>query len=399
MDVARFEKSPAGRVVKVGQGQAAFWAFVPNPLPPKLDLDLGLSRTLSAADRAVGQLDGLAQNLPNPHIFVRPLIRSEAVVSSRIEGTQADLADLFAYEAGQLSLRSDQSSTPQDDVHEVLNYVRAMEYGLERRETFPVSGRFIRELHAILMEGVRGEHHTPGEFRTSPNWIGPPGCNLNEASYVPPPPGDELNSTLNEFERYLHTELKYPPLVELALTHYQFEAIHPFVDGNGRVGRLLAALLLVHWGLLSEPLLYISEYFERNRDDYYNLLFAVSAEGAWGEWVEFFLRGVTEQARVTNRRAQALLDLQEEWHERLQETSQSAAPFRLADSLFESPFLTIPYAEQILDVSYPAARDNVQRLVDVGILRQWSEKRRPKQFFAREILQILLSGPDLAEDT
>ena len=280
MDVARFEQSPAGRLVKVRRpGDAEFWAFVPNPLPPELDLDLGLSRTLSAADRAVGELEGLAQNLPDPHIFVRPLIRGEAVVSSRIEGTQADLADLFAHEAGQLPLGSDQPSTPQDDVHEVLNYVRAMEYGLERRETFPVSGRFIRELHAILMEGVRGEHRTPGEFRTSPNWIGAPGCNLNEATYIPPPPGDELNSSLNEFERYLHTEPKYPPLVELALTHYQFEAIHPFVDGNGRVGRLLAALLLVHWGLLSEPLLYISEYFERNRDDYYDLLFAVRADG------------------------------------------------------------------------------------------------------------------------
>lgn len=399
MDVARFEQSPAGHLVKVRRpGDAAFWAFVPNSLPPKLDLDLRLSQTLSAADRAVGELEGLARTLRDPHIFVRPLMRSEAVVSSRIEGTQADLTDLFAYEAGQLSLRSDRAATPQDDVHEVLNYVRAMEYGLERRETFPVSGRFIRELHAILMEGVRGEHHTPGEFRTSPNWIGPPGCNLNEASYVPPPPGDELNSTLNEFEGYLHTERMYPPLVELALIHYQFEAIHPFLDGNGRVGRLLAALLIVHWGLLSEPLLYLSEYFERNRDDYYNLLLAVSVEGAWREWVEFFLRGVAEQAQVTNRRAHALLDLQEAWHERLKETSQSASPFHLADSLFESPFLTIPYAERILDVSYPAARDNVRRLVDVGILSQWGEESRPKQFFAREILQILMSSADLAED-
>jgi len=395
MDVAQFEQSPAGRLVKVRRpGDAEFWAFVPNPLPPELDLDLQLSQTLSAADRAVGKLEGLAQNLPNPHIFVRPLIRSEAVVSSRIEGTQADLADLFAYEAGELSLRSDRTATPQDDVHEVLNYVRAMEYGLERRETLPVSLRFMRELHGILMEGVRGEHRTPGEFRTSPNWIGAPGCNLNEATYIPPPPGDELNSTLNEFERYLHTELKYPPLVELALVHYQFETIHPFLDGNGRVGRLLTALLLVHWGLLSEPLLYISEYFERNRDDYYNLLFAVSAEGAWREWVEFFLKGGAEQAEVTNRRARALLDLQQEWRARLKATSQSAAPFHLADHLLQQPFLTIGHAERMLGFSYTAARKNVTKLVDAGILEQWGEKKREKEFFAKEVLRILLGIGD-----
>ncbi len=397
MDVARFEQSPAGRLVKVHRaGDAEFWAFVPNPLPPELDLDLGLSRTLSAADRAVGELEGLARSLRDPHIFVRPLIRSEAVVSSRIEGTQADLADLFVYEAGQLPLRSDQPLTPQDDVHEVLNYVRAMEYGLERRETFPVSGRFIRELHAILMEGVRGEHHTPGEFRTSPNWIGPPGCPLNEARCIFPPPGDELNSSLSDFERYLHTERMYPPLVELALIHYQFEAIHPFLDGNGRIGRLLLALLLVHWGLLSQPLLYLSEYFERNRDDYYDLLFAVSTRGAWREWVEFFLLGVTEQAQMTNRRAHALLDLQEEWHERLKATTRSAAPFHLADHLLQQPFLTVGYAERMLGFSYTAARKNVHKLVDAEILHQWGERKREKRFFAKEVLQILLGTGDLS---
>ena len=390
MDVARFEQSPAGHLVKVHRsGDADFWAFVPDPLPPKLDLDLRLSQTLSAADRAVGKLEGLAESVPNPHIFVRPLIRSEAVVSSRIEGTQADLADLFAYEAGQLPLRSDGPATPQDDVHEVYNYVRAMEYGLERRETFPVSLRFIRELHRILMKGVRGEHRTPGEFRTSPNWIGAPGCNLNDATYVPPPPGDELNSALNEFERYLHTEPKYPPLVELALIHYQFEAIHPFLDGNGRVGRLLAALLIVHWGLLSEPLLYISEYFERNRDDYYNLLFAVSAESAWQEWVEFFLQGVAEQAQVTNQRASALLGLQRDWREQLTATRASALPLRLVDSLFVSPFISIQSAQETLGVTYHTARNQVLKLEEAGILVEVTGRNYGKIYLAPEIPRIV----------
>ena len=390
MDVARFEQSPAGRLVKVHRpGDAEFWAFVPNPLPPELDLDLQLSQTLSTADRAVGKLDGLTQNLPNPHIFVRPLIRSEAVVSSRIEGTQADLVDLFAYEAGQLSLRVDGPAAPQDDVHEVYNYVRAMEYGLERREILPVSLRFIRELHRILMEGVRGEHRTPGEFRTSPNWIGPPGCNLNDATYVPPPPGDELNSSLNDFERYLHTEPKYPWLVELALIHYQFEAIHPFLDGNGRVGRLLTALLIVHWGLLSEPLLYLSEYFERNRDDYYNLLFRVSAEGAWREWVEFFLKGVAEQAEVTNQRASALLGLQRDWREKLTAAGASALPLRLVDSLVESPVTTISLAQETLGVTYHTARNQILKLEEAGILLEITGKNYGKIYIAPEVMRIV----------
>ncbi len=390
MDVAQFEQSPAGRLVKVRRpGDAEFWAFVPNPLPPELDLDLRLSQTLSAADRAVGKLEGLAGSVPNPHIFVWPLIRGEAVVSSRIEGTQADLDDLFAYGAGQLSLRPDLPATPQDDVHEVYNYVRAMEYGLERRETLPVSLRFIRELHGILMEGVRGKDRTPGEFRTSSNWVGPPGSNLNTADYVPPPDGDELNSTLNEFERYVHTELKYPLLVELALIHYQFEAIHPFLDGNGRVGRLLVALLIVHWGILPEPLLYISEYFERNRDDYYNLLFAVSAEGAWGEWVEFFVRGVAEQAEVTNQRASALLSLQRDWREQLTATRASALPLSLVDSLFVSPFISIKSAQETLGVTYHTARKQVRKLEDAGIIVEVTGGNYRKIYLAPEIPRIV----------
>ena len=240
-----FRTSTSGRVIRVGQGQSAYWAFVPNPLPPPLTLDTALIRWLSEADRALGELAGLGRALPNPHLLISPFIRREAVLSSRIEGTQADLADLYAFEAGQLALPGFKPAPSEADVREVANYVRALEYGLERLSTLPVSLRLIREVHARLMEGVRGESATPGEFRRTQNWIGAPGCTLNEATYVPPPV-EEMHAALDAFEKYLHTEDELPPLVRLALIHYQFEAIHPFVDGNGRIGRLLLSLLLVH---------------------------------------------------------------------------------------------------------------------------------------------------------
>ncbi len=247
MDVQRFQRSPSGRVVRVGHGGAAYWAFIPHPLPPRLTYTPELIRTLSRADRAVGELAGLGRALPNPQLLLGPLMHREAVLSSRIEGTQADLPQLYAYAAGA-------PSADQGDVREVYNYVRALEYGLERLHSLPLSLRLLRELHARLMEGVRGEHAFPGEFRRAQNWIGPPGCTLNEATYVPPPPS-ELMDVLSDFERYLHADDDHPPLVRLAFIHYQFEAIHPFVDGNGRIGRLLLALLLVSWDLLPLPLL------------------------------------------------------------------------------------------------------------------------------------------------
>lgn len=397
MDVAQFEQSPAGHLVKVRRpSDAAFWAFVPNPLPPKLDLDVGLLRTLSDAAARVGELEGLARTLPNPHIFIQPLIRLEAVVSSRIEGTQTELADLFAYEAGQSLVVESRQDRTESDIREVLeylrevaNYVRAIKNGLARLASLPLSLRLIRELHATLMEGVRGEHRTPGEFRTSPNWIGPPHCDANGATYVPPPP-EEMATALDSFEKYLHASDEYPPLVRLAFVHYQFEAIHPFLDGNGRIGRLLLALLLVHWELLSQPLLYLSQYFEHHRDDYYDLLLAVSAEGAWREWVEFFLKGVAEQARVTNDRARALLDLQQEWRERLTAPRASALPLRLVDSLVESPVITIPRAQETLGVgSYHTARNQVLKLEKAGILREVTGESHGKVYVAPQVLRIL----------
>jgi len=249
----RFKDNPSGRVIKIGQGDAAYWAFEPNPLPPSLGFDAKLVMVLSETDRALGELAGLGRALPNPHLLINPFIRREAVLSSRIEGTQADLADLYAFEARQLALPGLKSAPSEADVREVLNYVRALEDGLERVKSLPVSLRLLRELHARLMEGVRGEKATPGEFRHSQNWIGRPNCTLSDADFVPPPV-EAMNAALNVFEKYLHLQDETPPLVRLAFIHYQFEAIHPFLDGNGRIGRLLLTLLLVHWNLLPLPL-------------------------------------------------------------------------------------------------------------------------------------------------
>ena len=276
MDIALFRNSPSGRLTRASGG---YWAFVPNPLPPKLEWDNALVSLISKADIAVGTLSGLGETLPNPHLLIYPFIRREAVLSSRIEGTRSSLSDLLLFEATKIE--------KQRDVKEVQNYVHAMEYGLKRLNELPLSLRFIRELHSILMEGVRGEQATPGEFRQSQNWIGPPGCTLDEAIFIPPPV-PQMQECLNQLEDFLHTEKDLPLLVRLALVHYQFEAVHPFLDGNGRIGRLLITLFLCQRKVLTKPLLYLSAFFERHRQDYYDLLLKVSREAGWREWIEFF---------------------------------------------------------------------------------------------------------------
>jgi Fic family protein len=388
MNLTSFQRSPAGRLLKVGQGDTAYWAFVPHPLPPALTFDLELVWALSDADRALGELAGLGRMLPNPHLLMRPFIRREAVLSSRIEGTRANVADLYAYEARQPPLPGMKDTSSPSDVQEVANYVRALEYGLERLKTLPVSLRFIRELHEQLMAGVCGEHATPGEFRRSQNWIGAPGCTLNEATYVPPPV-PKLDEALDAFERYLHADDVYPPLVRLALIHYQFEAIHPFLDGNGRIGRLLISLLLVHWDLLPLPLLYLSAFFERRRDEYYHHLLAVSARGAWREWVLFFLQGAAEQARDAVARAKRLQDLQQEWRDRLTAARASGLTIRLVDSLFETPVLTIPLAQRLLGVTYRPAQQHVEKLVNGGMVRRIGNSSYGKTFIAEQILEVV----------
>jgi Fic family protein len=324
--------------------------------------------------------------LRNPHLLLSPFVRKEAVLSSRIEGTQTGLAELYAFEAGHAPRH--QADPAASDAREVLNYVRALEYGLERLKTLPLSLRFLREVHERLMTGVRGGRATPGQFRTTQNWIGPPGGILKDASFVPPPVPEMLEA-LDAFEEYLHRDDGNPPLVRLALIHYRFEAIHPFLNGNGWIGRLLISLLLVAWELLPLPLLYLSAFFERHRDDYVDLLYAVSKRGAWSDWAAFFLRGVATQARDAVDRARRLQDLQREWREELGRRRAGASAIRLMESLFEAPVLSIPDAQRTLELSYPAAQANVQRLVDAGILRPLGDATYGRRFVADGVLRAI----------
>lgn len=388
MDPNRFRNSTAGRVIQVGQRGFTYWAFVPNPLPPAIDFDAELATTLSEASLALGELAGLGRTIRNPDLLVGPFIRREAVLSSRIEGTETEISNLYAFEAGQLSLPGFGPSVSETDVREVLNYVNTLKYGIERLQTFPLSKRLICELHERLMAGVRGKEKMPGEFRNRQNWIGRPGCTLNEADFVPPPV-PQMQEALNSFEVYLHEGNTYPLLIQLALIHYQFEVIHPFIDGNGRIGRLLIPLLLVCRGVLPLPLLYLSAYFERNRLTYYDLLMTVSEHGDWRAWVVFFLQAVTEQAQDASARAKQLQNLHSEWQQQLQQTRKSALLLKLVDSVFEIPVLTIPQARRSLGVTYASAKQNMDKLVEAGILEPLDESSHGKVFWAPRILRIV----------
>lgn len=287
MNPRDFKNSTAGKCIKTLSG---YWAFTPNLLPPHINYNKDLIYLLSEADRLLGELSGTGRLLPNPYLLIAPYIRREAVSSSRIEGTQASLNDLFFYEA------EEKEEPKVADVREVRNYVKAMEYGTDRLKKLPVSIRLIREIHRILMQGVRGGYAAPGEIRRTQNWIGPPGCSLNESTYVPPPV-DEMKQALSDWEKYLHSNSKEPPLIQCSLMHYQFEAIHPFLDGNGRIGRLLITFLLRERGCLTQPLLYLSAFFDKFRNEYYSRLLAVSQKGDWNGWISFFMRGVVNQSK------------------------------------------------------------------------------------------------------
>ena len=367
----------SGKTIRCPEG---YDAFIPATLPPDIEWTTPLVQALSEADRAVGQLAGEGGRLPNPHLLIRPFVRREAVLSSRIEGTQATLGELLAAEAGSRVERSP------DDLHEVANYVVALEHGMDRLASLPLSLRLVRELHARLMEGVRGNTATPGEFRRSQNWIGPPGSTLATASHVPPPP-HEMMECLGAWETFLH-ERELPPLVHAALAHYQFEAIHPFLDGNGRVGRLMITLLLVERQVLTSPLLYLSAWFEGTRDEYYGHLQAVRERGAWEPWLAYFLTGVTRQANDAIGRARRINDLLAGWRQ-LAAAAPSATPAALVDLLAQNPFWTIRGVADRLGVAFTTAQRAVTKLEAVGILAPTSDARRDRVYCAQEILDIL----------
>jgi Fic family protein len=376
-----FAGSTAGKVVRTPRGYSA---FVPNPLPPTVDL-APLAPLIEEAGHAVGNLKGAGGQLPNPLMLLRPFLRREAVLSSRIEGTQASFSDLLYFEA------APEAPPTAPDVAEVANYVAAVELGLKALETLPLSLRVCKELHGRLMGGLH--HATPGEFRRTQNWVGPPGCSLNEAAYVPPPL-EEMDGCLNAWERFLN-ERRPPTLVQAALMHYQFEAIHPFVDGNGRVGRLLITLFLAERGLMPQPLLYLSAFFEKNRASYYDLLMKVSTQGAWLDWVSFFLRGVRTEALEAVRRSEKLLALRQTYRAKALSAGRGASLAKLVDLLFEQPAISIRTAQQTLDVTFRAAQQNVDRLVELGLLAEVTGRERYRIYLAREIARAAIE--DLPE--
>jgi Fic family protein len=360
----------------------AYAAFVPAPLYPNIEWSIDLVKALSSADQALGKLAGVGQSLVNPQLLMQPFLKREAVLSSRIEGTMASLSDLFFFEAA--PSQTDVAS----DVREVANYIRALEVGLRVLRNRALGLNLLRDMHRALMEGVRGGDKRPGEFRRDRNWIGPRGCRLDEATYVPPPP-EELPALLDAFEKALHERTDVPPLARFAALHYQFEAIHPFMDGNGRIGRLLVTLLLCVEGLLPHPLLYLSAFFERHRDVYYRNLLAVSQSSSWNEWLRFFLRGVHEEATDAVNRAHRLVELRERFRRMFHEARSSALLLKLIDELFHTPVITVPRAVEILGVTYHSAQDNVGRLVKAGVLKEATGKKRGRIYVARQIIQAV----------
>jgi Fic family protein len=376
MNPAEFRQSPTGHLVPTINGAMA---FIPNPLPPA-NLNLGrLIGRVARATRRLGELSGIGETLPNPYLLITPFMRTEAVASSKIEGTVTTLPELFLFEAG------DGTST-RNETKEVNNYTKALKSGLRQLEKLPVSSRLILEMHRILMADVdpgRGAHIIPGEFKRDQNWIG--ARMIENARYVPPPPSDTAEA-MSHLERYIHNENSdLPWLIRLALIHYQFEAIHPFPDGNGRIGRILIPLILCEKQEISQPLLYLSSFFERNYERYIDLMLAISRDGAWEPWIEFFLEAVEISAIEAIRMARVLQDLSADYRKRIQTARSSALLALLVDHLFVVPAVSIPNAASILDISYNAAKNNIEKLVEVGILEE-RLSRGTKWFFAMGII-------------
>lgn len=378
MDPKDFRVREAGRTVRAAGG---YWAFVPAPLPPKLVYDEELVHLISKADAALSELSGLGRLLPNPHLLISPWMAREAVLSSRIEGTRATLSDVLIDEVGGQRV----GAKPPDDLGEVRNYVVALEHGIQRLPKLPLSLRLVREIHAKLMKGVRGDRATPGEFRRSQNWIGAQGSTPATAAYVPPPVA-EMKDCLANWEKFLHERDKMPDLVQCALMHEQFEAIHPFLDGNGRVGRLLITLFLIERGRLSQPLLYLSDYIDEHRKDYYDLLQRVRTHGDWISWLRYFIHGVQVTAADAVKRTTHVIELREDFRRKVGDKPKALA---LVDQLFTNPYITAARAQQALGVTAPTARSLLDYLVERKLIEKIGERRWARLFVSRPVLEAI----------
>ena len=365
-------------------------AFVPEKLPPSpaLRIEGALQNLLSQADMALARLDGMGYFLPNADLFIAMYVRKEALLSSQIEGTQASLEDIFEYESG---------DKPENinDVAEVINYIGALNYGMERLKTLPMSLRLIKEIHGVLMQGTRGGNKAPGEFRKTQNWIGPPGSTVKDARYIPPPP-QEVMKAVGDLEQYIHKGRKLPVLVDCGLVHYQFESIHPFLDGNGRVGRLLITFYLYFREVLHRPLLYLSYYFKKNRQEYYDRLNMVRDKGDYEQWIAFFLKGVVETADSAVETARKILELQTKHRELLwKKKLSSPLAVGILERLFQKPYVSVNDVAKEFSISFQAASNLVSQLEGAGILHEITGKKRDKRFIYAEYISILSEGTGL----
>lgn len=378
-------KERAGKFVTQPGG---YIAFIPKPLPPSpaIRYDEELQSLLSTADRSLARLDGITTVLPNPDLFIAMYVKKEALLSSQIEGTQASLEGVLEFEADLIPKEN------LDEIKEVINYVRALNHGIERLKELPMSLRLIREIHKILLEETRGAHRNPGQFRRSQNWIGPPGFPLSEAIFVPPPP-DLVIPAMGELEKFLHQESNIPPLVKIGLIHAQFETIHPFLDGNGRIGRLLITFYLFWKEILSKPLLYLSFYLKKKRPEYYELLMKVRTDGAWEEWIKYFLIGISDTSVEAANSAREIIQLKDKLIAELYKNSiASIYAVRLIDLLFKTPLISTKEIIDKLKISKEAANELVKKFEKIDILKEITGKQRYKKYSFKQYIEIIARG-------
>jgi len=382
------KESRAGTFVKQPAG---YMAFIPKPLPPTppLEYDSELRFALSEADRAVAKLGVLTEFLPNPDLFIAMYVKKEALLSSQIEGTEASLEGVLEFEA---DLKPKDNI---DEIKEVINYIKAMNYGMEKVKRSHISLELIKEMHRVLIQGTRGSRRGLGEFRRSQNWVGPPGAALLDATFVPPPP-DIVVVAMTELEQFVHAENETPPLVKAGLIHAQFETIHPFLDGNGRIGRLLITLYLFREKILSKPLLYLSFYLKKERTQYYDLLMRIRTEGAWEDWISFFFRGITETSEEAVRAARDIIALKDSIISRLHENRVSSIhAVRLIDLLFDTPLTSVPAVAEKLAVSKQTAHGIVTKFNEMGILKEITGKERYRKYLFEDYVRIIAKGTEL----
>lgn len=362
-------------------------AFIPNPLPPKPPIQLNeeLTKKLTQASLYMAKLDGLAFTLPNMDLFISMYVKKEALLSSQIEGTQASLEDIFEFENGM-------AMENVNDIEEVVNYIKALNYGIERLKTLPMSLRLIKELHEILLNQARGKDKAPGELKKTQNWIGSPGSSVQNALFVPPPPQESLEA-MKELEEYMHNDEALPELINCALIHYQFETIHPFLDGNGRVGRLLITLYLYWKGIIDKPLLYLSYYLKKNRQEYYDRLMLVRNKGDYEQWILFFLEGVIETSDLAIKDIKKILELHSE-HQRLLWENKISSPLAIVvlESLFYKPIISIGDVQEQFQISHPTASNIIEQFIKLKIIKEITGKKRDKRYAYTRYLEILSQG-------